>query len=142
RRLRDARRCLGVDGIAVSPVPAIRAAERRCRGVQRQVHVRPTRVARSLRGHAGGARTADVPQLFPGLVALGIQRPAPGPKRRLMTTAVQSHIAVDAEAGLWRTPPSMPARWFYDDRGSRLFDEITRLPEYYPTRRETEILRA
>jgi len=59
-----------------------------------------------------------------------------------MTTAAQSHIAVDAEAGLWRTPPSMPARWFYDDRGSRLFEEITRLPEYYPTRRETEILQA
>jgi L-histidine N-alpha-methyltransferase len=36
----------------------------------------------------------------------------------------------------------MPPRWFYDERGSLLFDEITRLPEYYPTRRETEILRA
>src|SRR5207244_6998559 len=30
--------------------------------------------------------------------------------------------------------------WFYDSRGSRLFNEITRLPEYYPTRREREIL--
>lgn len=36
----------------------------------------------------------------------------------------------------------MPARWFYDERGSRLFEEITRLPEYYPTRAETEILTA
>ncbi len=41
---------------------------------------------------------------------------------------------------MWQTPPRLPARWFYDERGSRLFDEITRLPEYYPTRRETEIL--
>ncbi|GAA1874078.1 L-histidine N(alpha)-methyltransferase [Asanoa iriomotensis] len=51
-------------------------------------------------------------------------------------------LAGDALAGLWASPPSLPARWFYDERGSRLFDEITRLPEYYPTRRETEILRA
>ncbi|GIF71571.1 L-histidine N(alpha)-methyltransferase [Asanoa siamensis] len=51
-------------------------------------------------------------------------------------------LAGDALAGLWQTPPSLPARWFYDERGSRLFDEITRLPEYYPTRREAEILRA
>lgn len=49
-------------------------------------------------------------------------------------------IADDVRAGLWQSPPSLPARWFYDERGSRLFDEITRLPEYYPTRRETEIL--
>jgi L-histidine N-alpha-methyltransferase len=59
-----------------------------------------------------------------------------------MTTVADSRIAADVRAGLWQTPPSLPARWFYDERGSRLFDEITRLPEYYPTRRETEILRA
>ena len=34
----------------------------------------------------------------------------------------------------------MPPKWFYDDRGSELFDEITRLPEYYPTRTERGIL--
>jgi len=59
-----------------------------------------------------------------------------------MNTAAESRIAADVQAGLWQTPPTLPARWFYDERGSRLFDEITRLPEYYPTRRETEILRA
>jgi L-histidine N-alpha-methyltransferase len=32
------------------------------------------------------------------------------------------------------------AEWFYDDAGSVLFEEITRLPEYYPTRREREVL--
>jgi len=58
-----------------------------------------------------------------------------------MTLAAESRIAADVRAGLWQSPPSVPARWFYDERGSRLFDEITRLPEYYPTRRETEILR-
>src|SRR6185369_2508020 len=58
-----------------------------------------------------------------------------------MSTAAESRIAADVRAGLWQVPPTLPARWFYDARGSRLFDEITRLPEYYPTRRETEILR-
>jgi L-histidine N-alpha-methyltransferase len=42
--------------------------------------------------------------------------------------------------GLAQSPKALPARWFYDDEGSRLFEEITQLPEYYPTRAETEIL--
>jgi L-histidine N-alpha-methyltransferase len=37
-------------------------------------------------------------------------------------------------------PKSLPPKYFYDERGSELFDEITRLPEYYPTRSETAIL--
>ena len=37
---------------------------------------------------------------------------------------------------------ALPAVWLYDERGSRLYDEITRLPEYYLPRRESEILRA
>lgn len=37
-------------------------------------------------------------------------------------------------------PPTLPSRYFYDERGSALFEEITRLPEYYPTRAEREIL--
>ncbi|WP_168700496.1 L-histidine N(alpha)-methyltransferase [Gordonia paraffinivorans] len=51
-------------------------------------------------------------------------------------------LAADALSGLWQDPPRLPTKWLYDERGSRLFDEITRLPEYYPTRRETAILRA
>jgi L-histidine N-alpha-methyltransferase len=46
----------------------------------------------------------------------------------------------DARDGLTATPKHLPPKWFYDERGSLLFDEITRLDEYYPTRRETEIL--
>ena len=36
----------------------------------------------------------------------------------------------------------MPPRWFYDARGSELFEQITELPEYYPTRTERQILAA
>ena len=43
-------------------------------------------------------------------------------------------------AGLTATPKELPPKYFYDDRGSELFDEITRLPEYYPTRAERAIL--
>jgi L-histidine N-alpha-methyltransferase len=48
----------------------------------------------------------------------------------------------DVRAGLTTEPKQLPPVYFYDDRGSRLFDEITRLPEYYPTRAERSILEA
>jgi L-histidine N-alpha-methyltransferase len=46
----------------------------------------------------------------------------------------------DARAGLSAPEKSLPPVYFYDDRGSQLFDAITRLPEYYPTRTERAIL--
>lgn len=46
----------------------------------------------------------------------------------------------DVLQGLSESQKAIPARWFYDDAGSRLFEQITALPEYYPTRAETEIL--
>lgn len=54
----------------------------------------------------------------------------------------QERLAHDVRTGLTQKPPWLPARWFYDEKGSLLFDDITTLPEYYPTRRETEILAA
>lgn len=47
----------------------------------------------------------------------------------------------DVGDGLRCTPKSLPPKWFYDAVGSDLFDRITRLPEYYPTRAEARILR-
>jgi L-histidine N-alpha-methyltransferase len=47
----------------------------------------------------------------------------------------------DVAEGLTQTPKSLPPKWFYDSVGSDLFDQITRLPEYYPTRTEAQILR-
>ncbi|GAA0909082.1 L-histidine N(alpha)-methyltransferase [Virgisporangium aurantiacum] len=46
----------------------------------------------------------------------------------------------DVRTGLTGSPKVLPPRWFYDARGSELFEEITRLPEYYPTRAERAIL--
>lgn len=51
------------------------------------------------------------------------------------------HLALrrDVYSGLQKTPKSLPPKWFYDTVGSELFDQITRLPEYYPTRAEAEL---
>ncbi len=51
-----------------------------------------------------------------------------------------STIEEDALRGLTAQPKDIPPKWFYDDRGSDLFDAITRVEEYYPTRRERAIL--
>jgi len=49
-------------------------------------------------------------------------------------------LETDARVGLTATPKHLSPIWFYDERGSALFDEITRLPEYYPTRCERALL--
>ena len=46
----------------------------------------------------------------------------------------------DVHAGLAQAQKAIPARWFYDTTGSALFEDITALPEYYPTRSETDLL--
>jgi L-histidine N-alpha-methyltransferase len=51
-------------------------------------------------------------------------------------------LRAEARRGLTGSPKQLPPKWFYDERGSALFDAITRQPEYYLTRREREILRA
>jgi L-histidine N-alpha-methyltransferase len=68
---------------------------------------------------------------------MGVQRTAAG---AVVTPA--ERLARDVEIGLQQDPPWIPARWFYDEKGSLLFDDITTLEEYYPTRREEEILAA
>lgn len=64
---------------------------------------------------------------------------------------LQSHLPPDFLAGALRADvtrgltagvKTLPPKWFYDERGSVLFEQITRLPEYYPTRAEREILLA
>ncbi len=52
----------------------------------------------------------------------------------------RSELAADVAAGMAAVPKTIPSRYFYDAVGSALFEEITRLPEYYLTRAETEIL--
>ncbi|MFI6647941.1 L-histidine N(alpha)-methyltransferase [Streptomyces sp. NPDC050529] len=60
--------------------------------------------------------------------------------RTLPVDATDAALRADVLHGLTRHPKTLPPKWFYDARGSELFEEITRLPEYYPTRAEREIL--
>ena len=53
---------------------------------------------------------------------------------------VRQRMRADALSGLRAATKSIPPVWFYDERGSQLFEEITRLPEYYPTRAERHLL--
>ncbi|MBP2586293.1 L-histidine N-alpha-methyltransferase [Streptomyces sp. PvR006] len=61
--------------------------------------------------------------------------------RTLAPDAAGADLRADVLHGLNRSPKELPPKWFYDARGSELFEEITRLPEYYPTRAEREILK-
>jgi L-histidine Nalpha-methyltransferase len=56
--------------------------------------------------------------------------------------AVDPAFRADVLAGLTARPRAIPARWFYDRAGSELFEAITQLPDYYPTRVETALLAA
>ncbi|MFD3843304.1 L-histidine N(alpha)-methyltransferase [Streptomyces sp. NPDC058642] len=60
--------------------------------------------------------------------------------RTLPEDATEAALRADVLRGLTRTPKTLPPKWFYDAHGSELFDRITELPEYYPTRAEREIL--
>ncbi|MEU8714142.1 MULTISPECIES: L-histidine N(alpha)-methyltransferase [unclassified Streptomyces] len=62
--------------------------------------------------------------------------------RTLPEDATDAALRADVLNGLTATPKTLPPKWFYDARGSELFEQITELPEYYPTRAEREILLA
>jgi dimethylhistidine N-methyltransferase len=57
-----------------------------------------------------------------------------------LRTLQREAFRADVVAGLSQQRKTLPSRWLYDDRGSQLFEDITRLEEYYPTRTETGIL--
>ncbi|GAA4326455.1 L-histidine N(alpha)-methyltransferase [Streptomyces venetus] len=62
--------------------------------------------------------------------------------RTLPEDATDAALRADVHRGLTGRPKTLPPKWFYDAHGSDLFEEITELPEYYPTRAEREILLA
>jgi dimethylhistidine N-methyltransferase len=60
---------------------------------------------------------------------------------RYETTEIEAPFARDVISGLTARPKRLPPKYFYDEAGAQLFEEITALPEYYPTRCELAILR-
>src|SRR4029450_12060606 len=122
--------------------------------VQRQVHGQPAGAARRLLRHAPGPHARHLSQLLLSPPAPAVHGPAPRNGDRVMSSRnmrellserfalVDDQFATAVLDGLSRPQKTLPCRFFYDARGSELFEEITRLPEYYPTRTETAILQA
>lgn len=88
---------------------------------------------------SSGAPTVRVRPLQPGVAPVTAE---PVLEVHLAEDHAAKALAADARSGLTATPKTLPPKWFYDAYGSELFEEITRLPEYYPTRAEREILAA
>src|SRR3979490_2974996 len=129
---------------------ALPSGGRRGRRIQRQVHVEPDGVARRRGGNPGRPSSHHLPQFLPALGPLGLFRAAPrrgcvmgdDDKFTFHDLAPTQESFRDAViAGLRREPKSLPCKFFYDARGSALFEKICELPEYYLTRTEIEILR-
>src|SRR6476469_7028183 len=86
-----------------------------------------------------------------GVGSVGVPTPAtPGATTEESEPMAQRHrdhlpedfsersLAEDVRAGLTSSPKTLPPKWFYDKVGSELYEEITRLPEYYPFEAERE----
>ncbi|MET9021487.1 L-histidine N(alpha)-methyltransferase [Actinopolymorpha sp. NPDC004070] len=71
-----------------------------------------------------------------------VSREAPEITCHLTAADLEASLARDVAEGLVGTPKSLPPKYFYDARGSELFEQITTLEEYYPTRTEESILAA
>jgi len=80
------------------------------------------------------------PGRAPGAPRVATQTLPPAIEVHLTDQDLRDALEADVHEGLTALAKHLPPIYFYDDRGSRLFDEITRLPEYYPTRAERSIL--
>src|SRR6478672_5295261 len=83
---------------------------------------------------------SDVPELLPPGGPMAVHGIAPRP-HHLARPSPLARFRADVLAGLSAPAKALPCKYLYDDRGSRLFDQICDLPEYYPTRTELGILR-
>ena len=138
------------------------------RRIQRQVHERAVRAARRLLRLAAQPPARQLSQFLSTRAALAVQRPAPRGGRMkpdlqwladVGTSAIASRGATvtplkpvpaapaadpqfeaDVLEGLDDDQKHIPSIWLYDHRGSELFEEITQVAEYYPTRTETRLL--
>src|SRR5687767_5499643 len=131
---------MGVDPEPVHAVPGLPTTGRGAGGVQRQIHVQPDGPAGRLMRDTAVPHPSDVPELLPpgGPMAVHRTQARPLPVARPSPLA---QLREDVLAGLSGPEKTLPCKYLYDERGSRLFDRICDLPEYYPTRTEIGILR-
>src|SRR5438105_2367520 len=133
-----------MDELGLCAVSRISRSPRGRWRVQRKVHGEPARSPRRLVPHPSRPRSRQLSQLLAPAHAL----PDDGREARARGVAMtasardevgRSEVGEAVLHGLTRTRKSLPPFLFYDARGSELFEEITELPEYYPTRTERAI---
>src|SRR6185503_6663061 len=152
KRRKPVRRCVGLDALVLRPLSRLQAVRRCGCRVQRQIHGGSGGAARRFVRDAAWAHTCHLPQFLSPIGTLAVQRhPARGGRMTNATLAYAKALQAarpksDFEnavlSGLARTPKELPCKFFYDAEGSALFDRICELPEYYPTRTETALLRS
>src|SRR5690606_23805924 len=146
RAPRPVRQRLGMDLQRLRALSRLSPAGRHAGRIQRQVHERPAGAARWQLRHPARARARQLPQLLCPAGPLAVLRTAPGQGSRLNGPGLTDlhpstdDIAGDVLRGLSSSPKCLPSKYFYDQRGSELFEAITRQPEYYLTRIELDLL--
>src|SRR5262245_45526884 len=148
----DVWRRLAVDGERLPSLSRLSRAARRPWRIQWKIHVRAAGPARLFLRDAKGTYAQNLPQFLLSSPALAIYRVAScfggymiqklGLAPQKIAPRASSEFAVAVLGGLSQRHKSLPCKYFYDARGSELFEEITRLPEYYLTRAETAVLEA
>src|SRR5262249_40918637 len=138
------RRCLGMDIESIRTLSRDEAGEGCTGRIQREVHVQSAGASRRLVRDTRVAHPADLPKLLPPRGSLAVQRNPTSEELMTQlpttighhheTTAGRNAFRRDVIHGLSRPRKAIPCKYFYDDRGSALFDEICDLDEYYLTR--------
>ena len=142
-------RRLGMDAQRLPPLPRLSRRARRARRVQRQIHVQPDGAPRRILRDLAQSHPPDLPQFLPTGKTLAIHRHPAGPRsgmsgdtRSGRTCSISSRSVRIFSPRSSRDFPvrlaSLPCKFFYDERGAELFQQICELPEYYITRTETE----
>src|ERR1700754_452670 len=138
-----------MDAQLLFPLPRLSGRARSARRIQRQIHVQPIRFARRFLRHFSHSHSHDLSQFLPTGKTLAIHGHSAS-KRSVSPTSTESVLDLEpasadflteAIAGLSESPRTLPCKFFYDERGSELFQKICELPEYYVTRAELQILK-
>src|ERR1700677_910992 len=140
-----------MDAKFVFALPGLQNNRRSAGRVQRQVHVQSVRPSWRLLRHLAIAHPPHLPKLFPTGCPLAILGNPPRQGCSMNTLAPEvcsadrqtasNDFLTEAVFGLSQPQKALPCRFLYDEEGSSLFDQITTLEEYYPTRTETRILK-